>query len=122
MVTHPQLKRLAKLVAASGALVFGCLAGYAKYEAHSAQAAVEIWHQNLKEANSECEKDRTSIYCESIDSSRKEFHEAVAFRNERDEDATTYFALSVAIPLICAFLWFGGRWVVTGSVKSGAKP
>lgn len=122
MVTHSQLKRLAILVASTGALVFGCLAGYAKYEAHSAQSAVVTWHQNLTTANIECGKDRTSIYCESIDSSGKEFDGAVAFRDERDEDATIYFVLSGAIPLICAFLWFGGCWVMTGSIKSRATP
>lgn len=122
MLNHSQLKRLAILVACTGALVFGCLAGYAKYEAHSAQSAVEIWYQNLTKANIECEKDRTSIYCESIDSSSKEFDGAVAFRDERDGDATTYFAFSGVIPLLCVFLWFSSRWVMMGRVKPRAKP
>lgn len=122
MVTQSKLQRLAMLMAGTGALLFGCLAGYAKYEAHSAQAAVEIWHQNLTKANIECEQDRTSIYCESIDLANKEFDGAVTLRDERDEVATTYFALSVAIPFICALLWFGSRWGVTGSFRSGAKP
>jgi len=122
MVTHLQLKRLAILVAGTGALVFGCLAGYAKYEAHSAQAAVVFLGQVLSEANSECGKDRTSIYCELIDAKREDFHRSVASRNEHDEAATAFFGVSVSIPLICAFLWFGGRWVVTGSARSRAKP
>jgi hypothetical protein len=122
MVTHSQLKRLTLLMAGTGALVFGCLAGYAKYEAHFAQTGVEIWYQNLNNAIGECEKDRTSTYCGVIDSSRKEFKGAVAFRDERDSDAATYVVISVAIPIICVFLWFGGLWVVTGSAKSGTRP
>lgn len=122
MITQPQLGRLAALVAATGAIIFGCLTGYARYDAHSAQAAVQIWHANWTTANVECEKDRTSVYCESIARSRKEFDEAVAFRNKRDEDTRTYFALSVAIPILSAFLFFGGRWIATGRVRSGAKP
>lgn len=110
------------LMAGTGVLLFGCLAGYAKYEAHTAQAAVEIWHQNSTKANIECEQDRTSIYCESIDLANKEFNGAVTLRDERDEDATAYFTISVAIPFICAFLWFGGRWIVIGSAGSGSKP
>ena len=113
-----QLRRLTSLVAITAAIVFGLLAAYAYYESTSAQETVVLLYKFTNEAISKCEADRTSNFCDSIEPFRKDLHSSVEFRDKRSEDARIYGALALAVPFLCAFLFIGGSWVMTGSISA----
>lgn len=110
-----RLKRLVVLVAFTGFIVFGLLSGYTKYKADSAQRAVEVYHELLNTAYIACEKNSESLYCGSIESSRREFASAIASRDKLSSDAWVFFLISIVIPLICTALWLGWRWIFSGA-------
>ena len=111
---HNQLRRLALLVGSTSAIIFGLLAGYAQYQASSAQETVKIWYKNFNTTIAACEAYPRSSFCDDVHPAKKEFDDAVSFREQRSENAKIYLGIAVGIPLLSMFLFIGLRWVITG--------
>lgn len=109
-----QFRRLAWLVAAVSFIGFSFGAAWSYYKENSAQDAVSIWYENLNRSLVECEKDRTSIYCEGISHHKKEFNESVQIRDAYTESLKTNLIGLVFLPIASLFLFFSLRWVITG--------
>lgn len=109
-----QFRRLAWLIAVAS--LVGCSVGAAwlYYKEKSMQQAVTVWYENLNRSIAECEKDRQSIYCESIEYNKREFDEAVQIRNHYSDVVETNLVTLFSLPLAALLLFLALRWVITG--------
>lgn len=124
-----KFKRLTIFIAFTGALFFAGLAGYEKYLAQSSQSVVDILDRSLAKWSVECADERTSLStsiakqlaCEYTTSNKQKIEDALVKRDEHNNDSATYLKLSIAIPFICTYLWFGCLWVAIGRFKPESK-
>lgn len=109
-----QFRRLALLAAVVSFLGFGVASAWSFYRANSTQDIVSMYYQQLNSSIAECEKDRTSVYCEMRASNKDEFDSAVVERNQYSSRAETFLVAALVVPIISLFMFFAGRWIATG--------
>lgn len=109
-----QLRRLALLVAAVSFFGFGAAAGWSFYQAHSMQDTVSTLIAIAKDRSLECLKDQTSLSCEYVHDARERGGLAIIAEDQHRSNANMLAIAALGFPAASLFLFFGGRWVITG--------
>ncbi len=109
-----RFRRLAWLVAVTSFVGFMAAAGWSYYQEQSMQRTVHKLFDIMEKSISECEKDRASIYCESIQEKREVFHSAAEDRDRYSQQVGQYLTAAFVLPIMAIVLFIALRWVVTG--------
>jgi hypothetical protein len=108
--------RVVLLVAGAALLSCGPYAGYSYYKSRDWQQSVTEWYDRMNGFYAECEKKRDDS-CEMAKMANQNFDEFVEARNEASDDAVLFGALTWLVPLSAFFLFFAGRWAITGRIR-----
>ena len=108
--------RLVVFLVASSAIGFGSYSAYCLYMENSLQSVVELNYRSLTDARVKCSENRTPTDCKFSEMFKKDFDESVLIRNQYSDKKQNAFLLSVVMPLVLIFFYFGGRWVTNGQL------
>ena len=110
------------LVAVMSALGFGAYAAYSAHQAKSAEKITAILFQSWKEWDLKCHDNTLPNYRrESACSNAKQTSESLDSANEEKFQHRARYSLSLKsallAPLLVAFLFYSGRWVIIGQLR-----
>lgn len=105
-----QFRRLAVLISIVSFVGFGAAAAWSFYQANSIQMHVSMYYGYIHK----CMEDRTSVFCESLESDQRKFDSVVIDRDQYSSRAEAFLIATLIAPISSPLLYFAGRWVVTG--------